>query len=542
LDLRALCHTKGEQRFWERALAMTDVAQHEFITLEEILTHWAQTQPDAPAIAGEGLSYSYGDLDVLTRKAIALFAAHGIAPGDRVAFLGKNHPLYGLMLCAAMRYGAVMAPVGWRLAPREIAYILEDTGAKLLIATDAFVDTARAAMESMTAAPELLSVAAMLDELASLAPATYTPAGPDDAILQLYTSGTTGNPKGATLSNRNLCELRVEGIRAGLSYYTDYRSGDCMLVVMPIAHIGGTGSFMMAVESGIRAVFEPEFTPDTVIDAVMAGTTHMFLVPAALQFMIQHPRAGVTDFSNLRYFMYGAAPMPLELLKQAVATMPNTQFLQVYGMTETTGTISILPPEDHDIAGNERMRSAGKALPGVRIEVRGPDNAEVPRGTIGEVCIHSPSNTAGYWKLPEATASTIDADGWLHTGDAGIMDADGYVYIQDRIKDMIISGGENVYPAEVENAIFGHPAVAEVAVIGIPSATWGEEVKACIVPKPGAAVDEADIIAWARSRIAAFKAPKSVDVIDVMPRNASGKILRRQLRAPYWEGQERQVG
>lgn len=520
---------------------MTDVAPHELITLEEILTHWAKTQPDAPAIEGEGLNCTYGELDVLTRKAIALFQAHGIAPGDRVAFLGKNNPVYAVMLCAAMRFGAVMAPVGWRLAPREIAYILEDTGAKLLVATDAFIETARAAMATMAAAPELMSAQAVMEELAGLAPATYTPAGPDDAILQLYTSGTTGNPKGATLSNRNLSELRIEGIRAGLSYYTDYRPGDCMLVVMPIGHIGGTGTLMLGLIGGIRVALEPEFTPDGVIDAIIGGATHMFLVPAALQFVVQHPRAASTDFSNLRYFIYGAAPMPLELLKQAVATMPNTHFLQAYGMTETTGTISILPPEDHSIEGNERMRSAGKALPGVRIEVRGPDNVEVPRGTIGEVCVHSPSNTAGYWNLPEATAKTIDPDGWLHTGDAGIMDEDGYVYIQDRIKDMIISGGENVYPAEVENAIFGHPAVAEVAVIGVPSAKWGEEVKACVVPKPGAEIDEADIINWARSRIAAFKAPKSVDVIEMMPRNASGKILRRELRAPYWEGQERQV-
>ncbi|WP_296718185.1 long-chain-fatty-acid--CoA ligase [Erythrobacter sp.] len=520
---------------------MGEIAQHELITLEEILIHWAATQPDALAMEGVGLSYTYGETEVLTRKIIALFQSRGIAPGDRVAFLGKNSPVYGLMLCACMRYGAVMAPVGWRLAPREIAYILGDTGAKLLVATDDFMDMARTAMASMDAAPDLMSADAMLAELAGLEPARYTPAGPDDAILQLYTSGTTGNPKGATLSNRNLCQLRVEGIRAGLTYYTDYRAGDCMLVVMPIAHIGGTGSVMMGLESGIRVAFEPEFTPDGVIDAVVAGTTHMFLVPAALQFMIQHPRAGSTDFSNLRYFMYGAAPMPLELLKQAVATMPNTQFLQVYGMTETTGTISMLPPEDHSLEGNQRMRSAGKALPGVRIEVRGPDNVEVPRGDIGEVCIHSPSNTAGYWKLPEATASTIDPDGWLHTGDAGIMDEDGYVYIQDRIKDMIISGGENVYPAEVESAIYGHPAIAEVAVIGIPSATWGEEVKACVVAKPGHEIDEADVIAWARERIAAFKAPKTVDVIPMMPRNASGKILRRELRAPFWEGQERQV-
>jgi len=297
----------------------------------------------------------------------------------------------------------------------------------------------------------------------------------------------------------------------------------------------------IAVANGVRSLVQAEFTPVGVLEAIENGATHMFIVPAALQMVVQHPRAAETDFSNLRYLMYGAAPMPLELLKEAVGTMPGTKFLQAYGMTETSGTISILPPDDHSLEGNQRMRSAGKAVPGVEIEVRGADNSELPRGEIGEVCIKSPSNTAGYWKLPEATEKTIDADGWLHTGDAGIMDEDGYVYIQDRIKDMIISGGENVYPAEVESAIYGHPAIAEVAVIGVPSEKWGEEVKACVVARPGSEVDEADVIAWTRERIAAFKAPKSVDVIPEMPRNPSGKILRRQLRAPYWEGQDRQV-
>ncbi|HAU21102.1 MAG TPA: acyl-CoA synthetase, partial [Erythrobacter sp.] len=191
--------------------------------------------------------------------------------------------------------------------------------------------------------------------------------------------------------------------------------------------------------------------------------------------------------------------------------------------------------------GNERMRSAGKAVPGAEIGILDPEGNEVPRRVIGEVAVRSPSNTAGYWRLPEATAKTIDENGWLHTGDAAFMDEDGYIYIQDRIKDMIISGGENVYPAEVESAIYGHPAIAEVAVIGIPSERWGEEVKAIVVPKPGMEVDEFDVIAWARERVAAFKAPKSVDVIPEMPRNPSGKILRRELRKPYWEGRDRQV-
>ena len=310
---------------------------------------------------------------------------------------------------------------------------------------------------------------------------------------------------------------------------------------MPIAHIGGTGLISACFVNGVRALLQSEFNPEWVLEGIEKGATQMFIVPAALQMVIQHPRAATTDFSNMRYLMYGAAPIPLELLREAVKTMPNTHFLQAYGMTETTGTIALLPPDDHTLEGNQRMRSAGKAVPGAEIAILDNDGKEVARGEIGEVCVRSPSNTAGYWQLPDATASTIDGDGWLHTGDAAYMDDDGYVYIQDRIKDMIITGGENVYPAEVESAIYGHPAVAEVAVIGVPSERWGEEVKACCVAKPGMEIEAGDIIAWAREKIAPFKVPKSVDVIPEMPRNPSGKILRRELRKPYWEGQERQV-
>ena len=513
---------------------------HSHQHFDPIMHFWAKERPDSPAFDQDGRVTTYAEADLLTRQLIALMQARGVAPGERIAWLGKNRDIYFLLYIAAARMGAVMVPIGWRLAPREIAFILTDTGAKLLFADSEFVATAHAVASEVAANPEVIEAEAARTAAAGFEPATYTPPSPDAPVLQLYTSGTTGNPKGAMLSNTNLLGLRNPGNEAGVDWQ-NYTPGDCMLVAMPCAHIGGTGLVNIAIANGVRSLVQAEFTPVGVLEAIEAGATHMFIVPAALQMVVQHPRAATTDFSHLKYLMYGAAPMPLELLKQAVATMPTTKFLQAYGMTETAGTISVLPPEDHTLEGNQRMRSAGKASPGVSIEVRGPDNVEVPRGTIGEVCILSPTNTAGYWQLPEATAKTIDPDGWLHTGDAGIMDDDGYVYIQDRIKDMIISGGENVYPAEVENAIFGHPAVAEVAVIGVPSAKWGEEVKACVVPKPGAAIDEADIIAWARARIAAFKAPKSVDVIPMMPRNASGKILRRELRAPYWEGQERQV-
>ncbi len=519
---------------------MANNAYHDFVTFDEILNFWAGERPDGLAFEQEGRTATYRELDDITRRLIGFYESQGIAKGDRIAWLGKNEDIYCQLYLAAARMGAVMVPVGWRLAAPEIAYILSDTDAKLVFAGDEFVETAVGVATELAAKPAVVGA----DQARSLATThdhgNYSPPSADEPILQLYTSGTTGNPKGAVLSNANLLGLRNPGNEAGLAW-NFFDPDDCMLIAMPCAHIGGTGLINIAIANGIRSLVQAEFTPVGVLEAIENGATHLFIVPAALQMVVQHPRAAETDFSHLKYLMYGAAPMPLELLKQAVKTMPNAGFLQAYGMTETSGTISILPPEDHTLEGNERMRSAGKACPGAAIEVRGPGNTEVPRGEIGEVCIKSPSNTAGYWKLPEATASTIDADGWLHTGDAGVMDDDGYVYIQDRIKDMIISGGENVYPAEVENAIFGHPAIAEVAVIGVPSERWGEEVKACVVCKPGHEVDEGEVIAYTRERIAAFKAPKSVDVIPEMPRNPSGKILRRQLREPYWEGQERQV-
>jgi len=519
---------------------MAQTAHHDHKTFDAILHFWAQERPGGPAFDQDGRVTTYAEADVLTRQIIALLLARGVGKGDRVAWLGKNRDIYYMIYIAAARLGAVMVPIGWRLAPPEIAYILGDTGAKLLFADAEFMDTARQIAADLPAKPEVIEAEAARTAAAGFEPATYTPPGPHDPVLQLYTSGTTGNPKGAMLTNTNLFGLRAAGLAAGLEWQF-YEPDDCMLVAMPCAHIGGTGLVNIAVANGVRSLVLAEFTPDGVIDAINAGATHMFIVPAALQMVVQHPRAADTDFSRLKYLLYGAAPMPLELLKEAVRTMPKSGFLQAYGMTETTGTVSYLPAEDHSLEGNRRMRSAGKACPGVRIEVRGPDNHELPRGEIGAVCVLSPSNTPGYWNLPDATANTIDPDGWLHTGDAGIMDEDGYIYIQDRIKDMIISGGENVYPAEVESAIYGHPAIAEVAVIGIPSDKWGEEVKACVVPKPGHEIDADDVIAWARARIAGFKAPKSVDVIPMMPRNASGKILRRELRAPYWDGQERQV-
>ena len=509
-------------------------------SIDDFVKHWAAERPDATILEEDDERLTFAESEELGRRIVAALAEMGVGKGDRIAWLGKNSALYFQLLFSAGRAGIVTVPIGWRLATPEIEFILRDTGAKLVFAGEGFEQAASEAAALAPQRPRVVPEAEAREQFAAAPAAPFEPAGPDDAVLQLYTSGTTGNPKGAVLSSRNLYGLRTAAASAELPWQ-EYGDDEAILICMPCAHIGGTGLGIMSLGAGIRGIVQREFTPEGCLAGIEQGITRFFIVPAALQMVIQHPRAKTTDFSKLKYVMYGAAPIPLELLRQAVETIPNAAFLQCYGMTETTGTIAILPPEDHALDGNPRMRSAGKALPGVEIRIVGPDGEELPRGQVGEIVTRSSNNMLGYWNLPEATAKTLTADGWVHTGDAAYMDEDGYIYIQDRMKDMIISGGENVYPAEVESAIYGHPDVAEVAVIGVPDEKWGEAVKACVVPKPGREVDPENVIAWARERIAAFKAPKSVDVIPQLPRTPSGTILRRQLREPYWEGRERRV-
>ncbi|KTE22592.1 acyl-CoA synthetase [Sphingopyxis sp. H050] len=512
----------------------------DLFTFDEFLTHWAADRPDRPAMREEDRLFTYGELEERTARVATALLAAGLQKGDRIAWIGKNSDLYFTLFYGAARAGIVMAPIGWRLSPTEWAYVVNDTKAKIVFTGPGFDAVPDQLAGKLEHGPRIVGADEARALIANTARASFTPSGQDDAVLQLYTSGTTGNPKGAVLSNRNLFALRKHSNDADMPY-TKWDDDEAVLVAMPCAHIGGTGLGIMALAAGLPGIILAEFNPDGVFDAVEHhGVTRFFIVPAALQMLLMHPRCASVDYSRLKYILYGAAPIPLELLRQCIK-MFGADFIQAYGMTETTGTICMLPPEDHDPEGNARMRSAGKALPGVEIRILGPDGESVPTGEVGEVVTRSSNNMIGYWNLPEATAKTMTADGWIHTGDAGYLDEDGYLFIHDRMKDMIISGGENVYPAEVESAIFGHPAVQEVAVIGIPDQKWGETVKAVVVPKPGMSVEEADIIAWARERIAAFKAPRSVDVIEALPRNASGKILRKDLRAPYWAGYERMV-
>ncbi|MGH8189281.1 MAG: fatty acid--CoA ligase [Steroidobacteraceae bacterium] len=513
-------------------------------TLADIPRVYARLNPQHPALEFEGRSTTYAELDARASQVARALIADGVRPGDRIAHLGKNTDLYVELLLGAAKAGAVMTPVNWRLAPPEWLYMINDSDAKILFVGPEFIG----AVEAAAAELQVRQVIGMESPYKGRSYREWRDAQPSDdprvpieksaAALQLYTSGTTGHPKGAVLSNSNLCGMPQE---SGIYEWSRWHATDVNLIAMPCFHIGGTGWAILGLINGAQNIVAREFDPTKVLDYIETWRiTKLFLVPVAMQVIVRLPKARQVDYSQLKYIMYGASPMPLALLRECMDVF-GCGFVQLYGMTETTGSVTALAPEDHDVAGNPRMSSAGKALPGVEIVILDADGTRLPPGKVGEVVVRSPANMQGYWKLPQATAKTIGEDNWLRTGDAGYLDEQGYLYIHDRVKDMIISGGENIYPAEVENAIYGHPDVGEVAVIGIPSESWGEEVKAFVALKPGKQPDQDSIIAWARERIASYKVPKSIDFIEALPRNASGKILRRQLREPYWKGRERQV-
>jgi long-chain acyl-CoA synthetase len=365
------------------------------------------------------------------------------------------------------------------------------------------------------------------------------PSGPDDVAIQLYTSGTTGLPKGALTTNRNLLTV-VDGASPLWSFDAE----SVNLVAMPLFHIAGSGWALAGLYNGAETILQREIDPATILSAIAAHrVTNAILVPAVLQMVLNSPGADDTDFTSLRKVVYGASPITETLLVRALKTM-GCEFHQAYGLTETTGEICGLQARDHDPGGPRAhlLRSVGTPAPWARVRVVDPETGEDrPPGEPGEVWVQGPSVMQGYWKQPDKSAETITADGWCKTGDIAYFDTDGYLFLYDRRNDMIVSGGENVYPIEVENVLAAHPAVADVAVVGVPDDRWGETVKAVVVTAPGAEVSDQELISFARERLAHYKCPTSVDHIDALPRNPSGKVLKRELREPYWAGRDRRI-
>ena len=493
--------------------------------LAELIREHARFRPDAACIIFEGETTSYAGFVARIDRVAAALRRRGLVAGDRVALVARNHPAFYELALGCAAAGVILVPLNWRLAPREIAAILADAEPMLVI-VDSELRELVAGAESGTEVMELADYAGWFDaEPAERA----APVDPDAVALILYTSGTTGTPKGAMLTNRN------HAYTARLAREVWGMGAEAVnLVAMPLFHIGGIGYGMLALAAGGTTVVMSGAAPDAVLDAIARhGVTHAFFVPSVIHTLTDAALARGLSLPSLACIAYGAAPIGEALLRRAMTAF-GCGFMHTYGMTETAGTVVSLAPRDHDPDGPHagRLRACGQPVPWIELGVVDPATGDPkPAGEVGEIRIRSPMVMAGYWRRPDATTEAIDADGWLRTGDAAHRDADGYVYIVDRFKDMLVSGGENVYPAEVEGVLSGHPAVAEVAVIGVPHERWGETPKAFAVLRPDALVSERELIDFARARLAHYKCPTSVEFVAALPKSATGKILKREIRA-----------
>lgn len=494
-------------------------------TLAGMVRELAATRPGAPAVTLGETTRTFAELDERSSRVAQALLGAGVGPGDRVGVLDKNAPTFFEVVLGAAKVGAVTVGLNFRLAAPEVADVVADCAPALVVVDPAFTDLLPAGPARVVLGPEYESWLGGAED----------PGGgldPDAPVLQLYSSGTTGRPKGAVLTSANLLWTP----RMGAEFY-GMDAGTVNLVPAPLFHIGGAGYALTALGQGGHTVLVRDMDPVAVLGLMERHrVTHTFLVPAVVQMLAESPALPGTDLSALRRIAYGAAPMGETQLRKAIALF-GCDFMGVYGMTETAGSVVSLQPEDHDPGGPRAglLRSVGRPLPWVELRVVDPatgTDAEV--GGVGEIWVRSGQTTAGYWGQPELTAETITDDGWLRTGDAAYLDAEGYLFLHDRMKDMVVSGGENVYPAEVENVLHAHPGVLEAAVIGVPSDRWGETVKAVVVRRPGTVLDGAELVAFARERLAHYKCPTSVDFADELPRNASGKVLKKVLRAPFW--------
>ncbi|WP_298674451.1 long-chain-fatty-acid--CoA ligase [uncultured Sphingomonas sp.] len=511
--------------------------------LSDIPAAQAKARGDQVAVLFDGQPTTFAELSARTDAVAQALIADAAKPGDRIAILTKNHPGWYPLFFGSGRARTCFVPVNWRLSVPEATFILSDCAPTHLFVGEDFFAEALEMASAMERRPQMIALYGEhpdfvpFDAWLARGAGTVVADRPslDDDVLQLYTSGTTGRPKGVVLTNRNYRRFmemaeQVDGFA--------YEAGRTMMVVMPLFHVAGANLGISGLAQGCRIVLIKEFVPAEAIAIMLEQeVSYAFLAPAIILMLLQAPEIAGQHFPELRNISYGASPISEDVLARAQAVF-GCDFVQFYGMTESAGSGSYLSPSAHRAGG--LLKSCGKPWPGVEMAIVDADGVALPAGAIGEIVIRGDIVMKGYWNRDEATAETL-AGGWLHTGDAGFMDADGYFFVHDRIKDMIVSGGENVYPAEVENAIAGCPGVADVAVIGVPDEKWGEAVKALIVADGEGPTADA-VIAWAKERIAGYKAPKSVEIVEALPRNPSGKVLRRELRARYWAGRDRAVG
>jgi acyl-CoA synthetase (AMP-forming)/AMP-acid ligase II len=503
-------------------------------TLGDTARFHARHNPDAPAIAFRGQVVSYRTLDACTNRIAAELIRRRLPPSSRIGYLGRNAPELAYLLYGTAKSGHAFMPLNWRLAAREIGMLVTDSETPLLFVDRDFAGLVDLALAQALSPPTVVifdpgapvpfpGFGTVEDEAAD--PAPYI--APDATALQVYTSGTTGLPKGVEHSHEAFNFIRlIEHIEPEI----DWGLGDTFLMAMPSFHLAGIGWMIQSFYTGMCVSMLPMFEAGAVLEAIRdTRPSIVMMVPTMIQMVLDHPDAEATDFSCIRLLAYAGSPMPLPTIKRALQRT-GCRFLNCYGATETLSTAIWLRPSQHDLDDEERLKSVG--TPALLADVRLVDaeGRDVAVGEVGEIVLRMPSVFKGYWRQPEQTAA-VRRDGWYWTGDGGYRDADGYVYLKDRLKDMIISGGENIYPSEIEQALLEHPQVADVSVIGVPDDKWGEAVKALVILRE--AVSEADLGLFCRERIAAYKVPKSFDFVEDFPRTPSGKVQKNLLRARY---------
>jgi fatty-acyl-CoA synthase len=488
--------------------------------------------PNRSALTFEGTTWTYAQMqDSIDRLAAALKAG-GVCKGDRVAFIGFNQPAYFELLFAASRLGAIFVPLNFRLSGPELEYIINDAGVHTLVAGSdhrGVIDSIRSNIcirNALSADVDAVGWPSLNTFTSGVSPLEQAaPIGPDEVAVIMYTSGTTGLPKGAMLTHDNIWWCNSMAVLT-----SDTLEDDVVLLVAPLFHIGGLNCLaLLAFQKGAHVILHRGFDPARWLEAVTnSKVTTTFAVPAMLLAVSRHPTFASADLSSVRTIACGGAPVPEPLLKLYGGR--GIQVNQGYGLTETAPLVTYLTNE----WSTKKLGSAGR--PGMFGEVvlQAADGHFLSEpGARGEVLYKGPNVMKGYWNKPEATAAAIDSSGWFHTGDVGYFDADGFLYICDRVKDMIISGGENIYPAEVEATLYAHPSIAEVAVIGQPDERWGEVVVAVAVLRSGASLDLEQLRVWGTERLARYKLPSRLEVIDALPRNPAGKVLKFELRARF---------
>lgn len=472
----------------------------------------------------------------------------GVKPGDRVGILAMNSDRYVESFLAIWWLSAVANPVNTRWSVPEVIYSLDDCETGVLIVDDAFVAMADAIRKGTRALRTVIysgdkptpdNMLGYEEILRAAAPVEDTRCADGELAVICYTGGTTGAAKGVMLSHGNLWASSIARIAEA-----SIPSDGVTLHVTPMFHVAGLGGIVTHGIVGGTNVILPAFNPLAVLAAIERyKISHIMLVPTMIQMLLEHPSFKEHKLDSLKRVVYGASPIAEAVLDRALAAWPGVEFMQSYGMTEASPVVALNPPENHTAEGRKRgkLRAAGKATYSVEIRIVDADGVDVPRNTVGEIAVRGPNIMRGYWNKPKETAAALRG-GWFYTGDGAYMDEDGYIFVVDRMKDMIISGGENVYSGEVENAIGQHPAVAACAVVGIPSAEWGEGVHAVIVLKAGMSVTVDEIRAHCRTLIAGYKCPKSVQFQAELPLSAAGKVLKTVLREPFWKGRDRVIG